>query len=532
MAYREKSTMDVWEVIRRWHDRQSIRDIARSTGYARRTVQCYVRLGLSFGLSPEKPLPEKEAVIRLLHGAAQPLLGRSPQAQTLLLPHLDEINDLINPPERKDLALKPKTAFTVICERYPSLVTNISYTSYKRFIRIHKLTFNPSLVTCRIEVEPGMEVQIDYARVGRLLDPRTGHLRNLYVFIGTLSHSRMKYVELTFSQDQKSFASSHVRMFEFFGGVPRKTIIDNLKSGIVKPDLYDPTLNRSYAEVIEHYGTFVDPARVRHPKDKGKVERDVQTVREEARKEMVQHPQAGVAELNRLMNGWSLSVYGQREHGTTGEKPYTVFIERERPALKALPEKRLELAEWKQATVHPDHYIQFRGKAYSMPHAYVGRTIWIKATEYLLRAFFRDELIKQHIITPSYRHTDNEDFPANFRAVLDRNFIHKNLLDRASKISPSLHQMIGELFEVHAYINLRNAQGMVTTAEATQAASPKGAALVERAASFMSRHHIKATSRNFRTLMVKLEAETSTPNLLPLSAATNEFLREINYFIK
>jgi hypothetical protein len=388
------------------------------------------------------------------------------------------------------------------------------------------------LVTCRIEVEPGMEVQIDYARVGKLLDPGSGHMRLLYAFIGTLSHSRMKYVELTFSQDQTSFASSHVRMFEFFGGVPKKTIIDNLKSGVTKPDLYDPKLNRSYAEVIEYYGTFVDPARVRHPKDKGKVERDVQTVREAVHKEMVQHPQAGVSELDRLMKNWSLNVYGQNEHGTTGEKPHAVFIERERPALKALPEKRFELAEWKLATVHPDHYIQFRGKAYSIPHAYVGKTIWLRATEHILKAFFRDELIKQHVITKSYRHTDNEDFPQNVRAVLDTSFIHKNLLERASKIGPSFHQIIGELFEVHAFINLRNAQGMVTTAEATQVASPRGAALGERAAAFMSQHHIKATSHNFRHLLLKLEAETSTPNILPISDATNEFLRDINYFIK
>ena len=256
-------------------------------------------------------------------------------------------------------------------------------------------------------------------------------------------------------------------MFEFFGGVPERIILDNLKSGIIKPDLYDPSLNRSYREMTEHYGTFVDPARIRHPKDKAKVERDVQTVREALRMQIVLHPGAGLGELARLMKQWSLNDYGGRKHGTTHEQPYQVFCQRERPALKTLPAERFEVALWKQATVHPDHYIQFQGKAYSIPHAYLGKKVWVRATEHLLRVFYNDRLIKQHLITKAYRHTDHSDFPENVRAVLDTSTTHRLLLERALRFGQDFHQLIRDLLQAHAYLNLRRAQGLVAVAEAS-----------------------------------------------------------------
>ena len=522
MAYHEISTMDIWEVIRRWHSGQGIREIARSLGYDRKTVRRYTRLAASLGLSPGEALPSKEDLVRLLQ-SAEPNLGRSPQAQSLLLPYLDEIVALVNDPV---LALKAKTAFLVICERH-NLTGKVSYTSFKRFVRTQKPALSPDYSTCRLEALPGTEVQIDYAKVCMLFDPSIGKERTLYVFIATLSHSRLKYVEPTFKQDQTSFVSSHVRMFEFFGGVPERIILDNLKSGIIKPDLYDPSLNRSYREMTEHYGTFVDPARIRHPKDKAKVERDVQTVREALRMQIVLHPGAGLGELARLMKQWSLNDYGGRKHGTTHEQPYQVFCQRERPALKTLPAERFEVALWKQATVHPDHYIQFQGKAYSIPHAYLGKKVWVRGTEHLLRVFYNDRLIKQHLITKAYRHTDHSDFPENVRAVLDTSTTHRLLLERALRFGQDFHQLIRDLLQAHAYLNLRRAQGLVAVAEGGY--DPP---LITRATRFIQEHRLKLSPRDLRHLLEKLQTEESTRRSLPCSEASGEFVRDITYFIK
>jgi len=400
----------------------------------------------------------------------------------------------------------------------------VSYTSFKRFVRTHALDLHPDRATCRIEVGPGEEVQVDYARITAFFDRQEERRRTLFAFIGTLSHSRMKYVELTFGQDQLSFASSHMRMYEFFGGVPARTVIDNLKSGVITPSLYDPTLNRSYREMAEHVGTFIDPARVAHPKDKGKVERDVRTVRDAARRIILLYPTATLGELNYLMKEWALHEYGARAHGTTGEKPYDVFSQRERPALKPLPDTPFELATWKQATVHPDQYVQFHGKAYSIPFAYRGKKVWIRATEHLIQVFYQDQLIKQHVITRHYRHTDHGDFPENVRAVLDTSATHRLLLARAEMIGPHFHTMVKRLLEVHAFINLRSAMGLTAEAERSDKS------LVERASRLMSDHHIKATPRDLRLVMEKLRAE-DLQRPLPLSDASSEFLRDGTYFI-
>jgi transposase len=520
LAYHEISIMDIWEVIRRWHDRHTISQIARALDFDRKTVRTYIHQAQRLGWSPELPLPGKDEVLRLLQQDRQ-APPRVFAAQSVLTPFLDEIVALIRD---EHLALTLKSAFEVLCQHH-DLRGKVSYSSFKRFVRKHALSFHPDRLTCRIEVVPGSEVQIDYARVAMLTDPASGKRRRLYAFIGTLSYSRLKYVELTFSQDQMSFVSSHIRMFEFFGGVPLRVVLDNLKSGVIRPDLYDPQFNRTYREMSEHYHTFLDPARVRHPKDKGKVERDVRTVRDAVRKLIVLNPTSPVAELNRLIKRWSTDEYGQHLHGTTREKPSSAFTERERPALLALPTERFELAEWKQATVHPDHYVQFKGKAYSIPHAYVGKTLWIRASEHLLQAFYQERLVKQHAITRAYRHTDSTDFPANSQIVLDTG-IHRRLLDRAQAIGADFYRLIHNLLSLQAYVNLRKAQGLLTLAEASHRH------LAERAACFMIEHNIRATPRDFRLLLEKLSAQCAEQPSLPFSEDSREFIRDITYFIK
>jgi transposase len=522
LAYHEISIMDVWEVIRRWHARQGLREIARSLGYDRNTVRHYTRVARSRGLSPESPLPSKDEVLRLLE-TAEPSSGRLPQAQTALTPYLEEIAELI---QDRELALKPKNAFLVICERH-ALTDKVSYTSFRRFLHAHRSELGLVQSTCRVEMPPGSELQLDYAKVCLFFDPATERRRQLFAFIGTLSHSRLKYVELTFRQDQTSFVSSHVRMFEFFSGVPERLVPDNLKAGVITPDLYDPSLNRSYREMAEHYGSFIDAARVHKPKDKGKVERDVQTIRQAVRVQIVLNPSVTIAELNQAMKGWSVQDYGQRTHGTTREKPALVFKEREQPALKPLPAERFEIATWKQATVHPDHYVQYQGKAFSVPTAYVTKKVWIQATEHLVKVFYEERLIAQHVITGAYRHTNYEHFPDNVRSVLDTSTVHKNLLERAAQIGGDFHTLIRELLEVHAYLNLRRAQGLLAAAEAAEAP-----VLVNRAAGLMREQHVRGTPRELRWILEKLRTEDEQQAAArSLADLSQEFVRDVSYFI-
>ncbi|MDW7680098.1 MAG: hypothetical protein SCK70_06010 [bacterium] len=106
--------------------------------------------------------------------------------------------------------------------------------------------------------------------------------------------------------------------------------------------------------MAEHYCCFIDPCRVSHPKDKGKVERDVQTVRQQFRKLLLIHPNITLAQANQLIQQWAINDYGQKDHGTTHWKPYPTFNEQERPRLKQLPNQPFDMSQWKQAKVHSD----------------------------------------------------------------------------------------------------------------------------------------------------------------------------------
>jgi transposase len=127
---------------------------------------------------------------------------------------------------------------------------------------------------------PGQEAQIDYGKLGMWPDPRSGRRRTVWAFVMVLCCSRHMFVRPTLSMDQAEWSAAHVEAFDFFAGVPARLVPDNLKTGVDRPDLYDPKINRAYAELAAHYGTLVDPARALKPKDKPQVERPMPYVRD------------------------------------------------------------------------------------------------------------------------------------------------------------------------------------------------------------------------------------------------------------
>jgi hypothetical protein len=313
-------------------------------------------------------------------------------------------------------------------------------------------------------------------------------------------------------------------MLHNFDGVPQRIVLDNLKSGVIKPDLYDPRLNRCYREMAEHYHCFIDPCRVRHPKDKGKVERDVQTVRNQFRKMLALHPHLDIQQANVYIKKWCLQEYGQKKHGTTQLKPYPTFIEKEQPVLKPLPQHPFVIAQWKEATVHPDHYVQFDKKFYSVPHAYVGNEVWIRGTDKLVQIYYQDKLIKQHVIQDRYRHTDFNDFPENVRAALDDG-LPLRLQSLAANVGPQFKKLLRHVLKPHAFINLRKAQGLVSLADKYDHS------LIEQAAIIALEQNITITPKNFKRLLQTLSQQHQAPQQLPMSQQTMEFIRNIDYFI-
>lgn len=521
MAYKEVLPMDLREIIRRFQSGQNISQISESLGRDRKTIRKYLKHLEDCGIKPDEVNLESEDFTRLLFQLTDEV-KRSADKQNIFEPHLKEIKGLL---EDKASPLKPKSAFRVITQRH-DLSGKTSYSSFKRFVNSHSHILTKGGVTCRIETPPGEQLQVDYAKVGMLKNPKTGKKRGVYSFIGTLSHSRHKFVEFVHKQDQRSFAESHVKMFRFFGGVPRTIVIDNLKSGVIKTDLYDPILNRSYAEVAEYYNTFIDPARVSRPKDKPKVERDVQTIREEFRVMFAMNENLNLEEANLKIKDFLLHEYGMRKHGTTHEEPIKVFNEVEKEALLELPKEEFVVCQWKQAKVHPDCFIQINKKSYSLPYEFIGKTVQVKVKSKIIEVYHKGAIIKVHGIPKNNRQIDFTDFPENIQKAIDGS--HPLYLQKeAEKLGGNnLRTLVKNMLTPHAYINRRRAQSIIYIA----GKHPKN--IIEQAAASALLRQRNPHPNDFKKIIEAIYTEEeSTDEGILFSEETKSFTRDINYFM-
>ena len=193
-------------------------------------------------------------------------------------------------------------------------------------------------------VQPGSEAQIDDGRLGVWTDPATGRRHTVQAFVMVLACSRYMFVRPVLRMDQEAWTRYHVEAFAFFNGVPARLVPDNLKTGVDKPDLYNPQINRSYAELAAHYGTLVDPARAFKPKDKPRVERPMPYVRDSFWRGRA------FTSLWDMQSGavrWSREVAGARAcRPLDGAAPAAVFAAVEAPALGPLLATPFVLATW------------------------------------------------------------------------------------------------------------------------------------------------------------------------------------------
>ena len=204
-------------------------------------------------------------------------------------------------------------------------------------------------ITVRRDDPPlGEEAQVDYGRLGKWTDPQTGETMILNAFILVLSFSRHMFVAVVRRMDAATWLDCHMRAFAFFGAVPSRIILDNLKTGVLHPDLYDPLLNRGYAELAHHFGCLVDPARAAKPKDKPRVERQVPYVRESF---WTGRTFSSLQEINTGAERWCLRVAGPRDHGTTRTAPLLLFQTIEQSAMLAVPTTPFEIVTWAKAKV-------------------------------------------------------------------------------------------------------------------------------------------------------------------------------------
>jgi hypothetical protein len=255
-----------------------------------------------------------------------------------------------------------------------------SYESMKRYVR--KVETSEAVPFRRMEALPGTECQVDYG-AGAWIVGADGKRRKTHLFRVALSFSRKAYSEVSFTQETEFFLRALENAFRDWGGVPETVVIDNLKAGVIKPCVYDPELNPKLREFAAHYGTGILPSRVRTPRHKGKVERQVGYAQDNALKGRI-FP--SLAEQNACLREWEAHVADKRIHGTTRRQVQKMF-EEERPHLRALPPDLFPAFQEGRRKVHRDGHVEVAKAYYSVPPEYTRREVWVRHDGRLVEIF-------------------------------------------------------------------------------------------------------------------------------------------------
>jgi transposase len=244
------------------------------------------------------------------------------------------------------------------------------YQSVKRFI--HKLRGQPSPEACAvIETAPGEELQVDYGAGPMVRDEQTGKYRRTRLFVLTLGYSRKSVRLMVFGSSSQTWAELHEKAFRRLGGVTRVVVLDNLREGVLKPDIYDPTVNPLYRDMLRHYNVVALPCRVRDPDRKGKVERGVGHAKNTPLKGLCFE---SLEEAQTYLDHWETRWADTRIHGTTKRQVAAMFAE-EKPSLLPLPLEPFRYYQYGQRTVNLDGCVEVEAAYYGAPPGWIGRRI-------------------------------------------------------------------------------------------------------------------------------------------------------------
>lgn len=325
--------------------------------------------------------------------------------------------------------------------------------SVKRFLK--KLGHSKPRVFAVLHYEPGEAAQVDFGTGPIIEHPKTGKPTRTHVFVMTLCDSRHMYAEIVWDQRVSTWLRCHRNALEFFGGVPGRMIIDNLKSAITRACHKDPEVQRSYGEQAVGYGFQIEPCKPGMPRHKGRVERGVSYIKSAFLPDRVFRT---IQDANQQLLRWVLGEAGNRVHGTTREVPLQAFAEREKAALQPLPEVRPELVAWSIAKLHSNCHVNFEKSFYSAPFRHVGETLHIRATETMVELYLNGEVVALHPRSEQAGTfvTNIEHYPLEKQAYLKKT--PQWCLREALEVGPQCHEFVEELLKRRVTRKVRGAQ--------------------------------------------------------------------------
>ncbi len=417
MAYREVRVFEVREVLRLWLRGEGLRSAERLAGVDRKTVRRYVSVAVELGLRRDGGEEQlSDPFIGAVVEAVRPHRGDGHgEAWRLLVANHQLIHDWLKTDEltvvkvhdllvRRGIVVPARTL-----HRYALEVCDVGRGRRGTTVRVN-------------DGEPGDELQVDFGKLGLVFDADTGRRRVCHALIFTPVVSRYSFVWLSFRQTITDVIAGCEAAWAFYGGVFATVIPDNLKAIVDKSDALEPRLNQALVEYAQSRGFVIDPARVRRPQDKPRVERTVPFVRQSF---FSGENFIDLADVQRRAEQWCRERAGMRIHGTIQARPAEVFRVEERPVLRPAPTAAYDVPVYATAKVHRDHHIEVARSLYSVPGNLIGQRVEVRADRALVRVYCRGQLVKVHPRqAPGRRVTDPHDLPAERTVYALRDLEH------------------------------------------------------------------------------------------------------------
>lgn len=431
------------QIIFRLRSGNSLREIARAKLADRKKVRVIRDVALKQGwLNPTCELPSDEVLATFFGQSKYPEID----ARQKIFPYQQQIEQWY----QQGIQASTIHAFLQREYQYPG-----SYFTVQRFVQ--RLKKQKSPVTTILDFKPGECAQVDFGAGPTLMNTLTGEITKTWIFVMVLAWSRHQYCEIILRQDVETWLGCHRRAFEWFNGVPSKIIIDNAKCAITKACYNDPVVQRAYGEFAEGYGFIISPCPPRDPQKKGRVESGVKYVKNNF---VPLRHFVDLVQGNQQLKNWILETAGNRIHGSTHEKPLTLF-ETERHGLKPLPEHPPECAGWAKVKLHGDCHVQYLKCRYSAPYQHVRQELWLRASETTVRIYHQNVMVALHsrLFKPGTKSTHPEHLPPNALAyhMQDAQWC----LKQAPQIGTYCEQLIQYLLNHSVVDYLRAAQSIL-----------------------------------------------------------------------
>lgn len=389
---------------------------------------------------------------------------------------------------------------------------------YSQFCEHYNQWADSLHVTMRQHHRAGEKAFVDFSGDGiDIIDPRTGECQVAKLFIAVLGASNFTYVEPVLNEKLPTWISCHINAFACFGGVPEILVPDNLKSGVTKPDFYDPDLNPTYADLADHYKVAVIPARKRKPRDKAKAEQGVLLAERWIIAALRHREFTSLAELREAIRPL-VEKLNNRRMQKIGKSRREVFEEIEKSALRALPADSYELCDWKKVSVNIDYHVEYDNHYYSVHYTYYTsrrRKMEVRATATTIELFYSGRRVASHVRSyVKFRHTTKpEHMPDSHRRSVE--WPPSRIIAWAKTVGPCTAQVIEEIMKrkQHPEQGYRSSLGVLRLRDRYPDARIERAC--ERAIRYrmFSRRSIEATLKNNKD---RVEDEPPAQQSLPL----------------